>query len=108
VTRTNFSQHTDQRRQAGPYLLSAKGAAFTASLGQRPSSVKKISSALKARFIYVRFSIIIHAMPQSLSKVILHLTFSTKNREPWLDHACMRTWPQSAATSAPKLCAWAV
>ena len=25
-------------------------------------------------------------MPQSLSKVILHLTFSTKNREPWLDH----------------------
>jgi putative transposase len=24
-------------------------------------------------------------MPQSLSKVILHLMFSTKNREPWLD-----------------------
>ena len=24
-------------------------------------------------------------MPQSLSKVILHITFSTKNREPWLD-----------------------
>lgn len=24
-------------------------------------------------------------MPQSLSKVILHLVFSTKNREPWLD-----------------------
>jgi len=24
-------------------------------------------------------------MPQSLSKVILHLIFSTKNREPWLD-----------------------
>jgi len=24
-------------------------------------------------------------MPQSLSKVILHLVFSTKDREPWLD-----------------------
>jgi putative transposase len=27
----------------------------------------------------------IAAMPQSLSKVILHIIFSTKNREPWLD-----------------------
>ena len=26
----------------------------------------------------------IAAMPQSLSKVILHIIFSTKNREPWL------------------------
>jgi len=26
-------------------------------------------------------------MPQSLSKVILHIIFSTKNREPWLDSA---------------------
>jgi REP element-mobilizing transposase RayT len=26
-------------------------------------------------------------MPQSLSKVFLHLVFSTKNREPWLDLA---------------------
>lgn len=24
-------------------------------------------------------------MPQSLSKVLLHIVFSTKNREPWLD-----------------------
>jgi REP element-mobilizing transposase RayT len=24
-------------------------------------------------------------MPQSLSKVVLHMIFSTKNREPWLD-----------------------
>jgi putative transposase len=24
-------------------------------------------------------------MPQSLSRVILHIIFSTKNREPWLD-----------------------
>jgi len=26
-------------------------------------------------------------MPQSLSKVIVHIIFSTKNREPWLDFA---------------------
>jgi putative transposase len=26
-------------------------------------------------------------MPQSLSKVILHIIFSTKNREPWLEPA---------------------
>ena len=26
-------------------------------------------------------------MPQSLSKVILHIIFSTKNRVPWLDSA---------------------
>ena len=26
-------------------------------------------------------------MPQSLSRVILHIIFSTKNREPWLDSA---------------------
>ena len=26
-------------------------------------------------------------MPQSLSKVIVHIIFSTKNREPWLDSA---------------------
>jgi REP element-mobilizing transposase RayT len=25
-------------------------------------------------------------MPQSLSKVIIHVIFSTKDREPWLDH----------------------
>ena len=24
-------------------------------------------------------------MPQSLSKVVVHIVFSTKNREPWLD-----------------------
>jgi REP-associated tyrosine transposase len=26
-------------------------------------------------------------MPQSLTKVIIHIVFSTKNREPWLDSA---------------------
>ena len=42
-------------------------------------------SALKARFIPERFQSIIVTMPQSLSKVIIHVIFSTKNREPWLD-----------------------
>src|SRR4029077_6725201 len=30
-------------------------------------------------------------MPQSLNKVIIHIIFSTKNREPWLDSAI---WPR--------------
>ena len=42
------------------------------------------SPALKARFTSGVSSIIIRAMPQSLSKVIVHIIFSTKNREPWL------------------------
>jgi hypothetical protein len=41
--------------------------------------------ALKARFIAEPFRSIIGAMPQSLSKVIIHIIFNTKNREPWLD-----------------------
>src|SRR5206468_7187868 len=32
----------------------------------------------------------IAAMPQSLSKVILHIIFSTKNREPWLEGGKLR------------------
>jgi len=41
--------------------------------------------ALKARFTSGTSLVIIGDMPQSLSKVILHIIFSTKNREPWLD-----------------------
>src|SRR5947199_1176014 len=41
--------------------------------------------ALKARFTSGASSIIIRPMPQSLSKVVLHVIFSTKDREPWLD-----------------------
>ncbi len=41
--------------------------------------------ALKARFTFWASSMNDWAMPQSLSKVILHVIFSTKNREPWLD-----------------------
>jgi hypothetical protein len=44
------------------------------------------------------------AMPQSLRRVILHIIFSTKNREPWLDAnvrpRCTLIWRQFAATSA--------
>jgi hypothetical protein len=40
--------------------------------------------ALKARFTSESFHSIIDAMPQSLSKVIVHIIFSTKDREPWL------------------------
>jgi putative transposase len=40
--------------------------------------------ALKARFTSELFRFIIDAMPQSLSKVIVHIIFSTKDREPWL------------------------
>src|SRR5512132_2490169 len=40
--------------------------------------------ALKARFTSQSFHSIIDAMPQSLSRVILHIIFSTRDREPWL------------------------
>ena len=41
--------------------------------------------ALKARFTSGTPSVTIGAMAQSLSKVILHIIFSIRNREPWLD-----------------------
>ena len=51
--------------------------------------------ALKARFIPAALSFYHSVMPQSLSKVILHIIFSTKNREPWLDsdvRPCMHAY----------------
>ena len=58
-----------------------------ANLGRRPRNpnAPQIILALKARFTSDISWIIIGAMPQSLSKVILHVIFSTKNREAWLD-----------------------
>jgi putative transposase len=41
--------------------------------------------ALKARFTSDTSWVIVRDMPQSLSKVILHIIFSTKNRGPWLE-----------------------
>ena len=68
------------------YFISAKGAQFNAGLGQRPRIRGNQSNApaLKARFTSESFHFIIDAMPQSLSKVIVHIIFSTKDREPWL------------------------
>ena len=40
---------------------------------------------LKARFTPAPVQYIIGGMPQSLGKLIVHIIFSTKNREPWLD-----------------------
>jgi REP-associated tyrosine transposase len=55
------------------------------SLGQRPrTNDTPKAPALKARFTSGTSPIIIRAMPQSLSKVIVHIIFSTKDREPWL------------------------
>src|SRR6266480_7494853 len=69
------------------HIFSAKGAAFTSSLGAAPrDSWNPKPPALKARFTSPSSWIIIRSMPQSLSKVILHIIFSTKNREPWLDY----------------------
>ena len=56
------------------------------SLGQRPRIYEcPRTSALKARFTSCISWIIIGGMPQSLGKVILHIVFSTKGRQPWLD-----------------------
>jgi hypothetical protein len=67
-------------------VLSAKGAQFNASLGQRPriNGTQRNAAALKVRFTSESFHSIIDAMPQSLSKVIVHIIFSTKDRESWL------------------------
>jgi putative transposase len=43
------------------------------------------TKALKAQFTSSGSSVTIGVMPQSLSKVILHIIFSTKDRQPWLD-----------------------
>jgi REP element-mobilizing transposase RayT len=45
----------------------------------------KNHQALKARLNSSVCSYMIAVMPQSLSKLILHIVFSTKDRQPWLD-----------------------
>jgi len=44
-------------------------------------------------------------MPQSLSKVILHMIFSTRNREPWLDPNVRPRMHAYLATICRDLCA---
>jgi putative transposase len=53
--------------------------------GSAPDFGNRKAKALKARFTPAPVQYIIDAVPQSLSKVILHIIFSTKNREPWLN-----------------------
>ena len=83
----NVNTHVGDKSAEGLlYVLSAKGAQFNASLGQRPRihGTQRNAPALKARFTSESFHSIIDAMPQSLSKVIVHIIFSTKDRESWL------------------------
>lgn len=66
------------------------------------------SLALKARFTFCHHPAIIDDMPQSLSRVILHIIFSTKNRELWLDSEVrprmQLIWLRSAVTLMSSLC----
>jgi transposase IS200 family protein len=55
------------------------------SLGQRPRiNSRQKAPALKARFTSGPFGSIVGVMPQSLSNVIVHIIFSTKDRELWI------------------------
>jgi hypothetical protein len=49
--------------------------------GSAPGFGNRKAKALKARFTPAQVQYIIDAVPQSLSKVILHIIFSTKDRE---------------------------
>ena len=77
--------------------------------GSAPGFIAKKAPALKARFTSGPFRSIVGLMPQSLSKVIIHIIFSTKDREPWLGldvrPRFMLILPQSAAISVPNSCA---
>src|SRR5262249_10580095 len=103
--------------------LAPKGAAFTASpsqdgfavanLGQRPR-IKSIQKApvLKARFTSGPFGAIVGVMPQSLSKVIVHIILARRIGSPgsaWMcGHGCTLTLHRSAGISVPKWCALVV
>jgi hypothetical protein len=67
------------------YVFSAKGAAFIVAWGSAPGSLQKVNASAESAIHLRRIFGDHRAMPQSLSKVILHIIFSTKNREPWLD-----------------------
>jgi hypothetical protein len=72
------------------YVFSAKGAAFIAARTAPQGGVSAKTTSAERRFIPALFRSIIGAMAQSLSKVILHIVFSTKNRQPCLDLAIRR------------------
>jgi REP-associated tyrosine transposase len=56
-----------------------------AAWGSAPGLWHTKASALKARFTSRAIFIIIRSVPQSLAKVIVHIVFSTKDRQPWFD-----------------------
>lgn len=49
--------------------------------GEPPQKIPSAESAIHLRALFAHYS----TMPQSLSKVILHIIFSTKDRQAWLD-----------------------
>jgi putative transposase len=65
--------------------VNATGAVFTLAWGSAPGTDTCERASAESAIHSRAFQSIIDAMPQSLSKVILHIIFSTKNREPWLD-----------------------
>ena len=52
--------------------------------GTAPGIMAQKSASAESAIHFRTISFIIWAMPQSLSKVIVHIIFSTKDREPWL------------------------
>lgn len=93
------------------YVFSAKGAALNASLGHHapgfPTDPAEISAESAIHFWY-RFD---HhsAMPQSLSKVILHIILARRIASPGSMQMCDRertpTWRRFVAISARRSCA---
>jgi putative transposase len=71
-------------RLGSVYLFSANGAIFILAWGNAPGLGQEFTSADSAIHLRVFFGDHF-TMPQSLSKVIIHIIFSTKDREAWLD-----------------------
>ena len=74
-----------------------------AAAGQRPRNAGEIHFVSAESAIQLRTA----PMPQSLSKVIIHVIFSTRDRYPWLDgnarsrmHACLATICRDAEAEA--------
>jgi REP element-mobilizing transposase RayT len=68
-------------------LTAPKAQHSTKAWGNAPDSCNAKGASAESA-IHFRRQLLHHSrVPQSLSKVILHIIFSTKNREPWLDSA---------------------
>ena len=75
------------RLRAHVYRCSAPKAHISSGAwgGAPQDLLNRTPPALKARFTSGASLMHTAVMPQSLSRVILHIIFSTRNREPWLD-----------------------